>query len=107
MTLNGWVIYNGFLQSDKFIDFANMLADAAREKGHHVDIYKNSDINNMITHKWTETLPDYVLFTDKDIYLASQLESLGIPVFNRASTIEISDDKIKTYQHLAKANIPI
>src|SRR5699024_12162600 len=51
--------------------------------------------------------PDYVIFTDKDIYLAKQLEILHIPVFNCSATIEISDDKIKTYQALKFANIPI
>src|SRR5699024_3810694 len=49
----------------------------------------------------------HVIFADKDIYLAKQLELLGIPVFNSADTIEVSDDKIKTYQYLAEQEIPI
>lgn len=107
MRLYGWVIYSGFLQSEKFIDFAHMLRDAGVEHGHEVDVFTNGEIVNIITNHWDVRMPDYVLFTDKDIYLASQLEKLGIRVFNRAHTIEVSDDKIKTYQQLALVNVPI
>src|SRR5690625_4263681 len=62
-----------------------------------VSLHKNSQ----------SVLPDYVVCTDKDIYLATQLELLGVPVFNNAKSIEISDDKIKTYQLLAYNHIPI
>lgn len=114
MNLFGWIIYSGSLTSDKFIDFAEMIQNAAIEKGHKSTIYKN---NELISYLQTEKigfnrkdnikLPDYVVFTDKDIYLAKQLEHLGVRVFNRAETIAISDDKIATYQQLAKHHIPI
>lgn len=107
MSLHGWIIYNGFLASEKFIDFANMLKDVAIEKGHQIEIFTNAEITNLITTDFEKAKPDYVLFTDKDIYLAQQLENIGIRVFNRAKTIEVSDDKIKTYQHLVKENLPI
>lgn len=104
-----WIIYNGFLQSEKFIDFARMLQDAAVHFGHEAHIFKNSDILNEITTpvRLIEEKPDYVLFTDKDIYLARYLEAQGIAVYNSADTIETSDDKIKTYQQLAYAGIPV
>ena len=114
MVLTGWIIYNGFLQSDKFLDLAKMIQQAASAKGHQAYIYKN---NELLSYLSTEKLkivkffeqkrPDYVVFTDKDIYLAKQLELLGIRVFNSSETIEISDDKIKTYQLLASENITI
>src|SRR5699024_2517375 len=50
---------------------------------------------------------DYIIFTDKDIYLAHQLEALGIRLFNSGVSVDISDDKIKTYQKLMKSNLPI
>src|SRR5699024_2052319 len=97
MTYRAWIIYNGFLQSDKFKDFADMFHQAASELGHEASIYRNDEIqmilaDNISIHS-EATLPDYVIFTDKDIYLAKQLELLGIPVFNSAKTIEVSDDK--------------
>src|SRR5690625_34085 len=107
--ITGWIIYNRYLPSDKFLEYATMLRDAATERGHHISILTNEDI---VTTLQTEKLswfpkPDYVLFTDKDIYLARFLEKNGIRVFNRSSTIEICDDKIKTYERLAEHGIPI
>src|SRR5699024_6206194 len=54
-----------------------------------------------------QSLPHFVLFTDKDIYLARQLELMGVRVFNSAKAIDISDDKIATYQTLATYRLPI
>ena len=108
-----WIIYNGFLESEKFIDFARMLQKAAQRQGHEASIIKNSDILNAIPDTKEKNVPtvsekpDYVLFTDKDIYLAHSLEARGIPVYNPAEVIETSDDKIKTYQQLAMAGVPI
>ncbi|MEJ8776339.1 ATP-grasp domain-containing protein [Pseudogracilibacillus sp. ICA-222130] len=112
MSYSCWIIYNGFLKSDKFIDFANMFHHAANTVGDKATIYRNDEIltlieNNLIVNGKQVQRPDYVIFTDKDIYLAKQLEYLHIPVFNSSETIEISDDKIKTYQALKFANIPI
>ena|SRR5690625_98715 len=104
-----WIIYNTFLKSDKFIDYAQMIQEAAQYMGHEAIIYKNSDILNLITSP-PESLkekPDYVVFTDKDIYLAQYLEAQGILVYNSSQTIETSDDKIKTYQQLAHAGVPV
>src|SRR5699024_4465252 len=61
------------------------------------DILSNLNLNKI----------DYIIFTDKDIYLAHQLEALGIRLFNSALSTDISDDKIKTYQKLMKSNLPI
>lgn len=112
MSYSCWIIYNGYLQSNKFIDFANMFDHAANTAGDNTTIYRNDEImtliaNNLIVNGKQVQRPDYVIFTDKDIYLAKQLEILHIPVFNCSATIEISDDKIKTYQALKFANIPI
>src|SRR5699024_8534523 len=90
-----WIIYNTFLKSDKFIDYAQMIQEAAQYMGHEAIIYKNSDILNLITSP-PESLkekPDYVVFTDKDIYLAQYLEAQGILVYNSSKTIDIP----KTY----------
>lgn len=111
MALYGWIIYNGFLKSDKFVDFAVMLQEAALERGHEAEIKTNVDVLNVLHHDGSnpiyDRLPDYVLFTDKDIYLANTLERLGVNVFNRSRAIEVSDDKIKTYEHLAAFRLPI
>lgn len=111
MALSCWIVYNGFLPGNKFVDFAQMLQEAAEQRGHHATLYKNSELiallQRNIALSGSPELPDYVIFTDKDIYLAKQLELLGMPVYNSAETIAISDDKIRTYQLLAKNNLPM
>jgi RimK family alpha-L-glutamate ligase len=114
MHKNGWIIYNDSLPGNKFIDFAEWIQSAAEQKGSKATIFSNRDVlayiaknNSQILVDHLQMLPDYVVFTDKDIYLAKQLELLGIPVFNQSEAIRISDDKIATYQKLAAVNLPI
>ncbi|MEN1970487.1 RimK family alpha-L-glutamate ligase [Lentibacillus sp. N15] len=112
MNLTGWIIYNGQLPGDKFRDFAQWLQRAAAKQAIQTHIYQNNELLTYIStqqlHVIGETiLPDFVIFTDKDIYLAKQLELLGVRVFNRADTIAVSDDKIATYQVLAQHQLPI
>ncbi|WP_339228285.1 RimK family alpha-L-glutamate ligase [Oceanobacillus sp. FSL K6-2867] len=114
MKPNGWIIYNGNLPGNKFLDYAEMIQTAALHQGSSMEIYKNNDLLSLLaTNKLDivqlekSQLPDYVVFADKDIYLARQLELLGVPVFNSSKAIEISDDKIASYQHLATKNIPM
>src|SRR5699024_12256042 len=106
----GWVIYNGFLQANSFYDFAKMIQEAAKQKEHEAMIYTNQDIISFLNKDVTinkQNLHDYVVFTDKDIYLARQIELMGIPEFNSSEAITTSDDKINTYQLLAKVSITI
>lgn len=113
LSFHGWVIYNGNLESDAFLDFANMIEEAGARQNINIQKFKNNDLLPFLTRDSLhllhnkETLPDFVVSTDKDIYLARQLEMLGIRVYNSSYTIETSDDKIKTYQLLAKNGLPI
>lgn len=114
VNIKGWIIYNGNLPGNKFLDYAEMIQQAASAKGLETIIYKNNELLSLLsggnlellcTSK--EALPDFVIFADKDIYLARQLELLGVRVFNSAQAIDISDDKIATYQYLAARKLPI
>ncbi len=114
MSLNGLIIYNGSLYSEKFIDYANMLKHAAIKKGHTIRLIKNNEIHSLLKTNEATLLSqttlkaiDYIIFTDKDIYLAHHLEAMGYRLFNSAHATEVSDDKIKSYQTLAKKNLPI
>ena len=112
MNTKGWIIYNGNLPGTKFLDYAQMLETEAIKNKSDVTLYKNNELLSLLTTTNLsllpdKELPDYVIFTDKDIYLARQLELLGIPVFNSAQSIETSDDKIATYQQLAIQQLPI
>lgn len=114
MSLRGWIIYNGHLPGDKFLNQAKMYEKAAKDRGLIINVLKNNALLSLLGTNTTDILqvdegmkPDFVIFLDKDIYLAKQLELLGIKVFNNATAIDISDDKIDTYQVLAQKNIPI
>lgn len=114
MNKQGWIIYNGHLPGNKFLDFAEWIQSAAKEKNSDARIFQNNELLTLLAGKQMDVLqkeerqlPDYVVFIDKDIYLANQLELLGVRVFNRAKTIAVSDDKILSYQQLAERNIPI
>lgn len=111
MKVTGWIVYNGFLRDGAFLDFAEMLQEAAVKRHHTVTIKTNDELFNILfkrtTIKSIDPLPNYVIFIDKDIYLATMLEQLSIPVFNRPQAIQFSDDKITTYLHLVEAGIQI
>lgn len=114
MELNAWIIYNGNLMDKDFRGFAHWLDASAKRHQIKTKLFKNNELLASLNHLSIDLLeidpaqlPDFVLFTDKDIYLAKQLELLGIPVFNRSDAIAVSDDKILSYQALAKNKLPI
>lgn len=101
-----WIIYNGSLTSDKFLDQARLMAEACEHQDVLPTIYKNYDMP-MTLHKPLDEKPDFVIFLDKDILLAQFLKNQGIPVFNDPDVIETCDNKAKQYIQLAKAGIPM
>ncbi len=113
MRLQGWVVYNGNL-GDKFLTHAEIFQQSATKQDIDVMIVKNNSLfasiidgkSHLIGEKDLAT-PDFVLFWDKDLYLARQLEMMGIRLFNSARAIEVCDDKCLTYQVLSNHNIPM
>jgi gamma-F420-2:alpha-L-glutamate ligase len=112
--LYGWIVYNGNLETEKFIDFARGFEDAGKRQNMKTELVKNNELlvtiengAGMIKGRFAQERPDFVLFCDKDIRLAEQLEALGIPVYNSGRTIEACDNKAITYQMLSNHEIPI
>lgn len=50
---------------------------------------------------------DFVLYMDKDIYLARMLEKAGYHLFNNADFIKLCDDKVLTFIRCANEGIPM
>src|SRR4051812_23349781 len=97
-----WIVVNGYLQQEKFSDLALFVKESAERKGITASIVRNYDLISVIdagvvklATDWQ--LPDFVLFLDKDIQLAHQLELLGLPVYNRSEAIDVCDSKAKTH----------
>lgn len=101
-----WVVYNGSLTSDKFSDQAELLREAAERAGVHAVVKKNYEVP-MNLQANLEEHPDFVVFLDKDILLATFLKNRGIPVFNDPEVIETCDNKAKQYLSLAQHHIPM
>ncbi|QQE78247.1 RimK family alpha-L-glutamate ligase [Alicyclobacillus sp. SO9] len=110
-SLSGWIIYNGNL-GDKFLTHAEIFHESAKKHGIHTKIVPNNSLFSMVSGGTTqllgmedERLPDFVLFWDKDLYLARHLEKLGVRLFNPAQVIETCDNKGLTYQWLSDCGI--
>ncbi|WP_039043051.1 RimK family alpha-L-glutamate ligase [Sporosarcina sp. ZBG7A] len=101
-----WIIYNGSLVNEKFRDQAELVQEAADRAGVSATIYKNYEVMMDVTGK-VDSLPDFVVFLDKDIVLATYLKSLGIPVFNDPEVIERCDNKTKQAIRLALDGVPM
>ena len=106
--LRGWLVVNGFLYTGKFTELTDMLVAAAERKEICLEVRSNAEIYTGIFElDPTVSRPDFVLFWDKDVILARYLELSGIPVYNSSRSIEVCDDKRKTYLSLLEAGIPI
>ena len=101
-----WIVYNGSLTHDKFLDQALLLQEAAKKHDMEAILIKNYELL-MIVQESLHERPDFVVFLDKDILLAQYLKNEGIPVFNDPSVIEICDNKARQYLALAKAQVPM
>lgn len=103
--LTAWLIYNGSLQSHKFTELVEWLCRSLRAHGVQPQPMSNAQVAAVIDGDAVAVradLPNFVVFWDKDIHLALQLEKLGLRLFNRADVIATCDDKALT--HIALAN---
>ncbi len=110
--INGWFIYNGNVDEKFFKETHEIYEKSALDKRINLQKIKNTELFTVIENGETKiktrknlTKPDFVLFMDKDIKLAYQLERLGYKVFNSSSCINSCDDKITTFQLLSDNNI--
>lgn len=95
--MNGWLVVNAFFELKKFNEIYNLLLDSAQKNGISLKLVKTDEISHYAADGFSEILlPDFVIFWDKDIYLAKSLENAGVRLFNCADSIEICDNKAKT-----------
>ncbi len=99
--MNGWLVVNGFVNSEKFNQLYSYLSRAAKKHDITLDVRTSDSFAMPVGEKiCVDARPDFVLFWDKDIHLAHRLENEGLRLFNSASSIEICDNKILTAKHL-------
>lgn len=104
----GWIIHNGFNNSEKFLEHVSWFVESFEKLGIKLDVKKNHEVSVVLSSSFSYEFkkPDFVLFWDKDIQLAKVLESIGIPLFNSSEAIDICDNKFLTHIELTKNNIP-
>lgn len=105
----GWLVVNGYLQSEKFEEIYRWLTDAAKDRGCELRKITNDQLDSILAistgkTQWRE-IPDFVLFWDKDVKLAKMLEAEGFKVFNNSEAIEACDNKALTFIKLKNTDI--
>ena len=102
MKLNGILIVNRFLHTTKFTDISARFMASAERMGAELSLLTNDELLPVCGLGF-DHLPfdadavDFVLFYDKDVRLASQLEKRGMRLFNSSRAIELCDDKSLTH----------
>jgi len=113
--MNGWIIYNGALRIKKNEKLVKKLKKDGELIGMNLKLIKNNEIlpvydqngqlglEGLISYKE----PDFVIFWDKDNYLAKHLELMGYHVFNSSEAIKNCDNKALMHLELGNENIRI
>lgn len=102
MATSGIIVSNIGLESEKF----NAQITEFVNKSRLVAGLKLRAVKNEETLRYLDkNAVDFILFWDKDIYLARTLEARGYQVFNNPEAIYLCDDKALTAVALEKANV--
>lgn len=95
--MKGWIIINSFIASLKFNELYAFFENSAKKLDIDLEVKTTDSLVCATDDSFSKfALPDFILFWDKDIYLARRLEALGVPVFNSADAISLCDNKILT-----------
>lgn len=106
--MKGYLIVNSFVRAEKFQELYQFFLNSAVRLNINLEVKRTEDFISDLEEDFKNiALPDFVLFWDKDIYLARRLEKAGIPVFNSSKSIELCDSKIlTTLELLNKVEMP-
>lgn len=108
--MQGIMIVNAFLHSAKFTEIYDWLSAAAARHNITLSVRTNAElpaladcagiINDSCLHG-----ADFILFWDKDVFLARTLEAMGYRLFNCADAIGACDNKAETFFRLRGSGI--
>ena len=104
--MKAWLVVNTFMDSEKFKNLYEMLSLAFKKRDVDLEIKRAQDIS-LEVGKDIANKPGFIVFWDKDIYLARRLENMGLRLFNSSSAIELCDNKIYMYEELTKKGVRI
>ena len=107
----GWLIVNEYLDTEKFLEIRKLFLSGAEKKNVKLTVYTNADFAVDLSgavvksRAFDEGEPEFFIFYDKDITLASALEKLGYRLYNSADAISVCDSKVKTAEKIAEYNL--
>jgi len=113
--MKGWLIYNGTNQVPKIAQLIRQLKQEADALGLELALIPSNGIFAYYDHFGKPGLApfdtgpdcDYILFWDKDVFLAKHLEQMGYHVFNSSDAIAACDNKLLMHQLLAGSGIRV
>lgn len=107
----GWLIVNEYLDTEKFLEIRKLFLSGAEKKSVKLTVYTNADFAVDLSgavvksRAFDEGEPEFIIFYDKDITLASALEKMGYRLYNSADAIDVCDSKVKTAEKIAEYNL--
>jgi len=108
--MKGILIINAFWESASMKEMEAQLCCSAKRLGIELSVRTNQDflfsMPPLIPHHPNPDA-DFILFWDKDIRLAMQLEQAGYRLFNSAQSIALCDDKTLTHLALSRHGLPM
>ncbi|MDO5852997.1 MAG: RimK family alpha-L-glutamate ligase [Thermoplasmata archaeon] len=108
--MRGAFVSSSYLHGAKFSQPREMFLDAAERAGIQLDCFGNADlafpVGDAEAAKRVLGDADFVLFWDKDVRCARNLELCGYLVMNSAECIGTCDDKSLTHLALSGAGVP-
>lgn len=113
--MRGWLVYNGSMEVDKVNILVEKMLAEANGLGHKLTGVKSTEIlatydgenRPLLNMRQDYEDPDYILFWDKDFYLAKHLEIMGYRVFNTSYAIETCDNKVLMHQAYANSDLRV
>lgn len=106
----GFLVVNGFLKAESFDELYGFLYDAANRHDITLLPRRNCDLPIDASNGrplFADDKPDFILFWDKDIRLAQQLEAMGHTLYNPSRAIALCDDKALTHIALSHEGVPM
>ena len=107
----GWLIVNEYLDTEKFLEIRKLFLKSAEKLNVKLSVYTNADfvvdLSDAVvkSRAFDEGEPEFIIFYDKDIVLASALEKMGYRLYNSTESIEVCDSKVKSAERIAKYNL--
>ena len=110
MLKTGLAILNAYIQTPASIHYYKRMKEELDSLGVSLDYKTNAEILALIGSNGDILASemsnyDFVLYLDKDEYVAYMLEKAGVKLFDSAEAIRLCDNKMLTYIALSNAGI--